>query len=186
MPPEILPPSPHRPPEEPSEPDQKPVSYLTLHEAAQLAGCSDSTLRRLVKSGDVPHLQEETKTGFRYLFEPSVVPLIAHKASMRRPSGRPGGRRVTGERLQSFSDGAYQEASRLAQELAAVRAERDLLRAENARLWSQIERLTESVTRLALPASKPPEEAQTAEGSEKGGPRKYGFWDYFFGRGRKT
>ena len=66
------------------------------------------------------------------------------------------------------------------QQLAALKAERDLLRAENARLWAQVERLTESVTRLALPASRrAEEESADAPASDRKG---RGFWDWFLGR----
>ena len=170
----------------PSEASEDPGTYYTLREAAREAGCSESTLRRLVKGGDVPYVQEETKTGFRYLFQPSTVPVIAHKASMRRPSGRPSGRRVGGLTIQSSRYEGLQEASSNSEDTAALRVERDLLRAENARLWSQIERLTESLTRLALPPSRTSEEALPAESSEGKPSRKKGFWDWFpawfFGR----
>jgi len=79
-------------------------------------------------------------------------------------------------------DGGLEASSNL-EELAALRVERDLLRAENARLWSQVERLTESVTRLALPPSKAPEEATPGGPSEvETGRRKRSVWDWFFGR----
>ena len=156
--------------------------YLTLREAAREAGCSESTLRRLVKSGDVPYVQQETRTGFRYLFEPSTISVIAHKASMRRPAGRPSGRRVGGGTLQPSAYQGLQEASGGLEELATLRAERELLRAENSRLWTQIERLTESVTRLALPASRS-SEAEASETPAKASPKpRWSFWDYFFGR----
>jgi len=166
------------PPQASSEGSQ----YCTLREAAAQAGCSESTLRRLVKTGDVPCVQEETKTGFRYLFEPSTIAIIAHKASMRRPSGRPSNRRVGGSSLQASRYEGLQEASEGREEEAALRIERDLLRAENARLWAQIERLTESITRLALPPAKTPEEAPPMEGAEVRPSRRPGFWDWFFGR----
>lgn len=168
----------------PSIPSTAGTEHYTLRQAAHEAGCSESTLRRLVKSGDVPYLQEETKTGFRYLFEPSTIPLIAHKASMRRPSGRPPGRRVGGISTQPSKYEGLQEASTTVEELAGLRVERDLLRAENSRLWSQIERLTESVTRLALPAARTSDEVPS-EGAPGGTtPEKGGFriWDWFFGR----
>ncbi|MBM3476785.1 MAG: helix-turn-helix domain-containing protein [Armatimonadetes bacterium] len=159
--------------------------YYTLREAAREAGCSEATLRRLVKSGDVPYVQQETKTGFRYLFEPSTIAVIAHKASMRRPAGRPSGGRVGGRSLQASRYEALQEASEGIQEVAALRTERDLLRAENARLWLQVERLTESVTRLALPPSRTLE-AEPLEGASGAKPTaKRSFWNWFFGRDTK-
>jgi len=162
-----------------------PSQYLTLREAARQAGCSESTLRRLVKSNDVPYVQEETKTGFRYLFEPSTIGVLAHKASMRRPAGRPSGRRVGGSTVQPSTYEALQEASWSPEEIAALRVERELLRAENARLWLQIERLTESVTRLALPPSRTPEPEATSGSPGGESPSKRGFWDWFLGREAK-
>jgi excisionase family DNA binding protein len=168
--------------EGPAETSSQPSPSLTLKQAARQAGCSESTLRRLVKAGEVPFTQEETKTGFRYMFEASVLPVIAHKAAMRRPSGRPSVGRVGGGALQASTNVASQEASIAREELAAIRAERDLLKAENARLWAQIERLTESVTRLALPPSRRPED-EGLEGSDQAEkPPRRTFWDYFFGR----
>jgi len=140
---------------EPVEASSEVATHLTLKEAARTAEVSDSTLRRLVKADEVPYLQEETRTGFRYLFEPSAVSIIAHKAAMRRPSGRPSGRKVGGTDLQASTASTLQEASGDAQELATLRVERDMLRTENARLWTQIDRLTDSVTQLALPPSRP-------------------------------
>lgn len=165
-----------------AEPSGQVPEYLTLKEAARQAECSDSTLRRLVKAGEVPHLQEETKTGFRYMFEASTVNVIAHKAAMRRPSGRPSGRRVEGRTLQPSTDQGGLEASSSAVEMAAVRAERDLLKAENARLWTQIDRLTESVTQLALPPSRAPEEEGVAEARPVANQGGRSWWDWFFGR----
>jgi len=172
-------------PETPSEPSSHPTGYYTLREAAREAGCSESTLRRLVKSGDVTCLQEETKTGFRYLFEPSTIPVIAHKASMRRPAGRPSARRVGGQAIQSSIYEGSQEASTDLAEVATLRVERDLLRAENTRLWTQIDRLTESVTRLALPPARTPAESASEEPSEGLKSPRRGFWDWFFGREAK-
>ncbi len=166
----------------PPEASVPPSEYYTLREASREAGCSESTLRRLVKGGDVPFVQQETKTGFRYLFEPSAIPVIAHKASMRRPAGRPSSRRVGGRTVQPSRYEVDQEASEGHDEAAAIRVERDLLRAENARLWAQIERLTESVTRLALPPSRTPEEATPAEPPEGSAKPRRGFLDWFFGR----
>jgi hypothetical protein len=163
-------------------PSTASTDHYTLRQAAHEAGCSESTLRRLVKSGDVPYVQEETKTGFRYLFEASTIPLIAHKASMRRPSGRPPGRRVGGATIQTSKYEGLQEASTALEELAALRAERDLLRAENSRLWSQVERLTESVTRLALPAARTPDEVASEEAAEGRASVRRTIWDWFFGR----
>jgi len=184
-----------RPPAVPLQPSSEgaPVKasdpgseYYTLREAAHQAGCSESTLRRLVKSGDVPYVQEETKTGFRYLFEPSTISVIAHKASMRKPAGRPAGRRVGGRSLQPSMYEGLQEASEGIEELATLRAQRELLRAENARLWLQVERLTESVTRLALPASRT-SEGMLPETTSEGLPAaRRGFWDWFFGRESKA
>jgi hypothetical protein len=180
-----------RPPTIPLQPSSEGVDvkasetggeYYTLREASREAGCSESTLRRLVKSGDVPYVQEETKTGFRYLFEPSTISVIAHKASMRRPAGRPAGGRVGGRSVQTSRYEGPQEASEGGQEIATLRAERDLLRAENARLWLQVERLTESVTRLALPASRIPQSENGEASAEGGAAEKRGFWDWFFGR----
>jgi len=170
--------------DQPPTPSGGPVQYYTLREASREAGCSESTLRRLVKSGEVPFVQEETKTGFRYLFEASNLAVIAHKASMRRPSGRPSSRRVGGSTVQPFGEGGLQEASVASDEAAVLRVERDLLRAENARLWLQIERLTESLTQLALPPAKPPDEGPNMEAfSREREPRgRRGFWDWFFGR----
>jgi excisionase family DNA binding protein len=158
------------------------MPQLTLKQAARQAGCSDSTLRRLVKAGEIPFTQEDTKTGFRYMFDADLVSVIAHKAAMRRPSGRPSSGRVEGDALQASRAQAIPEASIARDELAALRAERDLLKAENARLWNQVERLTESVTRLALPPSR------RAEGEGLEAPRggresaARSFWDWFFGR----
>jgi hypothetical protein len=166
----------------PPESSAAEPSYLTLREASGLAGCSESTLRRLVKTGDVPFVQEETKTGFRYLFEPSTIPVIAHKASMRRPSGRPSSRRVGDHTRQPSKYEGSQEASTTMEESAALRVERDLLRAENARLWLQVERLTESVTRLALPPSRAPEEATSLEAPEEKAAPKRSWLDWFLGR----
>ena len=169
------------------EPSREATHKLTLREAAREAGCSDSTLRRLVKSGEVPFSQEETSTGFRYMFEASTISVIAHKAAMRRPSGRPSSRRPEGVALHASNVEAIQEASRQAAELAELRVERDLLRAENSRLWAQIERLTESVTQLALPASR----TSVSDDNEKAEVRERvtGFWsratDWFWGRDRK-
>jgi excisionase family DNA binding protein len=163
------------------ETSQEAPPRLTLKEAARQAGCSDSTLRRLVKAGEVPFSQEETKSGFRYMFDAETVSIIAHKAAMRRPSGRPSNGRAGGTPLQASSTRALQEPSVSIAELATLRAERDLLKAENVRLWAQIERLTESVTRLALPPSRGVEEtgleAQTVAGRER-----RSWWDWFFGR----
>ena len=177
-----LQPSQEGPPEAGPEPSSEGVLQLTLKQAARQARCSDSTLRRLVKAGEVPFTQEETKTGFRYMFEADLVSVIAHKAAMRRPSGRPSERRVEGHTLQASSPQALQEASIPRDELAVLRAERELLKAENARLWSQVERLTESVTRLALPASRRAEEEalEAPRGEQEARPRT--FWDWFFGR----
>lgn len=160
----------------PVEPSREASSYLTMKQAAQATGCSESTLRRLVKASEVPFLQEDTTAGFRYLFRSEDVPLIAHKSSMRRPRGR----RVEGHTIQPSTPTGLQEASTLREELASARTERDVLRTENSRLWAQIERLTESVTRLALPersvVQEPPAPASTR-----------GFWeglrDWFMGRG---
>jgi excisionase family DNA binding protein len=158
------------------EPSREASDYLTMKEAAQNAGCSESTIRRLVKASEVPFLQEETAAGFRYLFRADDIPLIAHKATMRRPRGR----RVEGPSLQPSSMSSLQEASTLREELAAVKTERDMLRTENSRLWSQVERLTESVTRLALPerATSPEPPAPQVSGGLWGGLR-----DWFLGRG---
>jgi len=139
-----------------------------------------------VKANEVPFIQEETRAGFRYLFEASVIPVIAHKASMRRPSGRSPYRRPEGYYHQPSSAEGLQEASSMMEELAAIRAERDLLRVENSRLWSQVDRLTDSVTRLALPASRPPEEVPSEEETGRGQPERRGFWDWFFGRPPKA
>lgn len=163
-----------------TETSTEPLNRLTLKQAARQAGCSDSTLRRLVKAGEVPFAQEETKTGFRYMFEQESVSIIAHKAAMRRPSGRPSSGSFGGHGLQTSNSEALLEASIAGEQLAALKAERDLLRAENARLWAQVERLTESVTRLALPASRRAEEesASAPMSASKG----RGFWDWFLGR----
>jgi hypothetical protein len=169
-------------PGNPAIPSTSGSDHYTLRQAALEAGCSESTLRRLVKSRDVPYLQEETKTGFRYLFEPSTIPVIAHKASMRRPSGRPPGRRVGGDGRQASTYEGLQEASTSVEEVSALRVERDLLRAENSRLWSQIERLTESVTRLALPAARTPGEVASEEAAEGRSSVRRSIWDWFFGR----
>jgi len=181
-PPRPLQPSQEGPAEAGPEPSYQHVPPLTLKQAARQAGCSDSTLRRLVKAGEVPFNQEETKTGFRYMFEADLVSVIAHKAAMRRPSGRPSSRRVGEGTLQASRLEANQEASIARDELAVLRAEKDLLKAENARLWSQVERLTESVTRLALPPSRRAEEEALeapGRGQERGSRT---FWDWFFGR----
>lgn len=177
-----LQPSQEGPSEAMPEPSPQAVPQLTLKQAARQAGCSDSTLRRLVKAGEVPFTQEETKTGFRYMFDADLVSLIAHKAAMRRPSGRPSAGRVEGATLQGSMGQALQEASVSRDELATLRAERDLLKAENARLWAQVERLTESVTRLALPPSRRVEEEalEAPAGPEAGQTRTW--WDWFFGR----
>jgi hypothetical protein len=163
-----------------------PSTYLSLRQAAEAAGCSESTLRRLVKSGEVPHFQEDTRTGFRYLIEASSIPVIAHKASMRRPAGRPAARRVGGPGLQDFSVGSVMEASRSEEKMAALQSERDVLRLENERLWRQLDRLTETMSRLALPASNPPdEEGSTSEGRRpQAGRFRFWdwFWDWFWGR----
>ncbi len=160
------------------EPSSEPSEYLSLKDAALAAGCSESTIRRLVKASEVPFLQEETRAGFRYLLRRDQIPLIAHKASMRRPRGR----MVEGPTIQPSSHDTLQEAMQVREELAAVRAERDLLRSENQRLWVQIERLTDSVTRLALP------ERQVQEGPPVRPPGASwlgGFWNWFVGRGEE-
>ena len=170
----------------PPEASDSAAAYLTLREAARQAGCGESTLRRLVKAHEIPFVQDETRTGFRYLFEPSVVPVIAHKASMRRPSGRPSVSRVGGPTLQPFDAEGFQEASRALQELSALRAERELLAAKNARLWDQVQRLTDSVTRLALPPFKPPQDIASEEFQEGGRSPRRTFWDWFFGRSERS
>ncbi len=165
----------------PVEPSRQASTYLTMKQAAQAAGCSESTLRRLVKASEVPFLQEDTTAGFRYLFRSEDVPLIAHKSSMRRPRGR----RVESSTIQPSTSTGLQEASTLREELASARTERDLLRAENARLWAQIERLTESVTRLALPERSvvlgPPAPSSTSGFWEGSTGLVHGSW---WGRGR--
>jgi hypothetical protein len=178
-------PSPSRPPDPADEASRglapelvkaspAPSEYLTLRETAHVIGCSESTLRRLVKTSDIPALQQETASGFRYLVRREHIPLVAHKATMRRPRGR----RAEGQTLQPSSVEALQEASGAREELAAVKAERDLLRAENMRLWTQLDRLTESVSRLALPARR---EEESAPSEAPGGWRR--FADWFLGRG---
>ena len=180
--PEPLQPSTNAIPETRAQPSDQGPAHFTLKEAAREAGCSDSTLRRLVKAGEVPFTQEETKTGFRYMFEASTVPIIAHKAAMRRPSGRPSTRRAEGRGLQASRNGALQEASISREEVAVLRAERELLKAENQRLWAQIERLTESVAQLALPASRYSAQEGDREPDVKAEVPRRRFWDYFFGR----
>lgn len=164
------------------EPSGRPSPQLTLKQAARQAGCSESTLRRLVKAGEVPFSQEDTRTGFRYVFDGDIVNVIAHKAAMRRPGGRPSSGRAGGSGIQSSRFEAFQEASVAREELAALKAERDLLRAENARLWTQVERLTESVTRLALPASRTLDEEGLEASRETRTVERPSFWHWFFGR----
>lgn len=157
------------------EPSKEPSQYLSLRDAALAAGCSESTIRRLVKASQVPFIQEETQAGFRYLLRASDIALIAHKATMRRPRGR----MAEGQTLQPSNGESLQEAIHIREELAAARAERDLFRSENQRLWAQVERLTESVTRLALPERRVQEVTPQAGSSGAWA----GFWDWFLGRG---
>ena len=164
-----------RPPVTSPEASTSGSDYLTIREAAEAAGCSASTLRRLVKASEVPFVQEETTAGFRYLFSASDIPLIAHKSAMRRPRGR----RPGGGTLQPSSEPTLREDANLREELAALRAERELLRAENARLWAQLERLTETVSRLALPAAR--ETALPAKQPPRVG-RWQAFVNWFHGR----
>ena len=77
-------------------------------------------------------------------------------------------------------------------ELASLKTERDLLRVENTRLWRQVERLTDSVTQLALPASHEPDVEGTETPNTLGvgatpaasKPPKPSFWDWVMGRPR--
>jgi hypothetical protein len=157
------------------EPSREASDYLSLRDAALAAGCSESTVRRLIKASEIPFVQEDTQAGFRYLVRTLDIPVIAHKASMRRPRGRMAG----GHTLQPSNMGTLQEAMQTREELAAVKTERDLLRSENQRLWTQVERLTESVTRLALPERRIAEAPGEASTSGSWGR----FWDWFLGRG---
>lgn len=83
---------------------------------------------------------------------------------------------------------------RLVGEVAELAADNRRLEAENTRAWAQIERLTETVTQLALPPAREeaqedqpqpdPEPAQIAPTPEPEKPRRSA-WDWFLGRDRR-
>ena len=149
---------------EPSRPE-----LLTLREAAEAAGCSVSLARKLVRSGEVPAHEEKTARGFRYVIDAEVLPVLAHKAAMRL-TGR--GEAVSGGVLPSRKEDSRTFTVRADED--GSQGERELLRAENARLWEQIARLTEqntrlteAVTRLALPPAREEPEPPAAPREEK-------------------
>jgi hypothetical protein len=152
-------------------------------------------------------MEDAPRGGFRYLIRTADMPALAHKVSMRR-YGRKGGEGESGEALPALPSEGLTEKAGEAVEVGIHPAERDelvrlreralMLEQENSRLWRQIERLTETVSQLALPPARevgPREravgEAETptvievplaAGGGEEGEKGKRSFWDWFFGR----
>lgn len=129
-----------------------PAQPLTLKQAAEQAGCSVSLVRKLVRAHEVPSSQEQTNRGFRYVIPPEALPVLAHKVAMRKPGfiaapapGLLGSQRETSEMTPD---------ERL--ELERLRAQNELLGRENERLWQQVNDLTATVQRLALPAHQSP------------------------------
>lgn len=50
-----------------------PSVYLTIQQAAAAIGCSEKTVRRLVKAGTLPAERVDTPTGFVYRLAPEAV-----------------------------------------------------------------------------------------------------------------
>ena len=190
---------------------QGPLSEgLTLKQAAQQVGCSDALIRKLVKQEGFPVIKNDApRGGFRYLIRASDMPALAHKVSMRR-YGRKAGEGIPDLSLPTLRAESLTEVAdevippRLAgeerDELIRLRERSVMLEQENARLWRQMERLTETVTQLALPPAREPgpsgapsQEAEpprtigapvSTEGWGEGPKGKRSFWDWFFGRDR--
>ena len=125
-----------------------PAEPMTLRQAAEQAGCSVSLVRKLVRAEEVPSYQEQTNRGFRYVIPREALPVLAHKVAMRKPGV------VTTPAADLL--GSQREASEMTPderlELERLRAQNQLLGRENERLWQQVNDLTATVQRLALPA----------------------------------
>jgi hypothetical protein len=183
---------------------------LTLKQAAQQVGCSDALIRKIVKREGFPVTKEDApRGGFRYLIRAADMPALAHKVSMRR-YGRKAGEAIRDEPLPTSYAEGLTTSSREAISVGLGSVERDelirlreralMLEQENVRLWRQMERLTETVSQLALPPAREPglsaESESEAEsvvmieapvssgGGEEGKIAKRSFWDWFFGRDR--
>jgi len=188
---------------------QRPLTEgLTLKQAAQQVGCSDALIRKIVKQEGFPVIKEDApRGGFRYLIRALDMPALAHKVSMRR-YGRKVGEAINDAPSPALQTQALTESVREAIGFGVDQAERDdlirlrerslMLEQENVRLWRQIERLTETVSQLALPPAREPgplaepgnevgsttiiEAPVSARGGGEDGKRKRSFWDWFFGR----
>jgi len=121
---------------------------LALKQAAEQVGCSVSLVRKLVRTEEVPSYREQTNRGFRYVIPLEALPVLAHKVAMRKP----------GVVTTPVADllGSRREPSEMTPdarlELERLRAQNELLGRENERLWQQVNDLTATVRRLALPA----------------------------------
>jgi len=183
---------------------------LTLKQAAQQVGCSDALIRKIVKQEGFPVVKEDApRGGFRYLIRGSDMPALAHEVSMRR-YGRKVGEGVAKTTLPPSPEKTLTEKanegipSGLPQderdELIRLRERSTMLEQENARLWRQLERVTETISQLALPPAREPrpvtesrvegdsgsvvEAALVPEGGGEGPRAKRSFWDWLLGRDR--
>jgi hypothetical protein len=137
------------------------LAALTVRQAAEKVRCSEALVRKLVRAEEVPAEKVETVTGFRYLIDEATLPVLAHKVAMRK------GPNTTVQTPQS--EGPHSEGVR-AQDVEALRAERNRLVDEVRWLRAQFEEAQATIARLALPEHSPTEQRQ-------------GFWARLFGRG---
>ncbi len=161
---------------------------FTIAEAASAAGVTEKTVRRMVKAGSIPAIQEPIPGGFKYRIPRHGIAQIAHEIGDRvLPRGVPSqGRHVVGGLGTPVS--GYPGVPVAGSEISELRQERDAWRRQAEEAQQALARSQEALSRqqatidnLIIRALPEPRAARIEEESASAEPRR-GFWSWFWGR----